>query len=88
MKTLMLAMILLSSYVTGGSIYDFKAPGLLQEVRSIFQILKGKKILIRNPASKCGVFPHLDAVLTIRIFLPLKSEKLIVPPVSPGALKS
>src|SRR5437762_12053220 len=36
----------------------------------------------------CGVLPHIEAVFTIMIFLTLKSAKLIVPPVRPGALKS
>jgi hypothetical protein len=41
MKTLMLAMIL-SATLTGGSIYDFKAPDL-PGAPSIFQTLRAKK---------------------------------------------
>ena len=56
MKTLMLAMIL-SATLTGGSIYDFKAPGLTGGTIN-FSDFKGKKILIVNTASKCGNTPQ------------------------------
>ena len=58
MKTLMLAMIL-SATLTGGSIYDFKAPGLTGGTIN-FSDFKGKKILIVNTASKCGNTPQYD----------------------------
>src|SRR6201989_631399 len=56
MKTLILAMIL-SATLTGGSIYDFKAPGLTGGTID-FSKFKGKKILIVNTASKCGNTPQ------------------------------
>src|SRR5215467_11326494 len=56
MKTLMLAMIL-SATLTGGSIYDFKAPGLTGGTIN-FSDFKGKKILIVNTASMCGNTPQ------------------------------
>jgi len=56
MKTLMLAMIL-SATLTGGSIYDFKAPGLTGGTIN-FSDFKGKKILIVNTASQCGNTPQ------------------------------
>jgi len=56
MKTLMLAMIL-SATLTGGSIYDFKAPGLSGGTIN-FSDFKGKKILIVNTASMCGNTPQ------------------------------
>src|SRR5215212_4983621 len=56
MKTLLLTMIL-SIALTGGSIYDFKVPGL--EGNDIdFSQYKGKKIMIVNTASKCGNTPQ------------------------------
>jgi glutathione peroxidase len=58
MKTLMLAMIL-SVTLTGGSIYDFKAPGLTGGTIN-FSDFKGKKILIVNTASKCGNTPQYE----------------------------
>jgi glutathione peroxidase len=54
----MLAMIL-SATLTGGSIYDFKAPGLTGGTIN-FSDFKGKKILIVNTASKCGNTPQYD----------------------------
>lgn len=56
MKTLFLAMIL-SATLTGGSIYDFKAPGLSGGTIN-FADFKGKKIMIVNTASMCGNTPQ------------------------------
>src|SRR5215475_10835292 len=56
MKTLMPAMIL-SATLTGGSIYDFKAPGLTGGTIN-FADFKGKKIMIVNTASMCGNTPQ------------------------------
>src|SRR6201981_4049357 len=56
MKTLVLAVIL-SATLTGGSIYDFKAPGLTGGTIN-FSEFKGKKILIVNTASQCGNTPQ------------------------------
>ncbi|HEX2532746.1 MAG TPA: glutathione peroxidase [Chitinophagaceae bacterium] len=58
MKTLLLAMIL-SVALSGASIYDFKVTGL--EGNTIdFSAYKGKKILIVNTASKCGLTPQYE----------------------------
>jgi glutathione peroxidase len=55
MKTLLLSLIL-SATLTGGSIYDFKVPGLDGEID--FSQFKGKKIMIVNTASMCGNTPQ------------------------------
>jgi glutathione peroxidase len=55
MKTLFFAMILATT-LTGGSIYDFKVPGLDGEID--FSQYKGKKIMIVNTASMCGNTPQ------------------------------
>ncbi|MCR6719419.1 MAG: glutathione peroxidase [Chitinophagaceae bacterium] len=56
MKTLLITLIL-STMLTGGSIYDFKVPGL--EGGTInFADFKGKKIMVVNTASKCGLTPQ------------------------------
>lgn len=58
MKALLLTA-LLSTLLTGGSIYDFKVPGL--EGGTIdFSQFKGKKILVVNTASKCGLTPQYE----------------------------
>src|SRR6267154_4984626 len=49
MKTLMLSLILAAT-LTGGSIYDFKVPGL-DGTNIDFSKYKGKKIMIVNTAS-------------------------------------
>ncbi len=56
MKTLMLALIL-SATLTGGSIYDFKVPGL-DGTDIDFANYKGRKIMIVNTASMCGNTPQ------------------------------
>ena len=56
MKTLLLTMIL-SATLTGGTIYDFKVPGL-DGTDIDFSQFKGKKIMIVNTASKCGNTPQ------------------------------
>src|SRR6195256_4124577 len=56
MKTLLLSMIL-SLALTGGSIYDFKVPGL-DGTNIDFSKYKGKKIMIVNTASMCGNTPQ------------------------------
>lgn len=55
MKALFFAMILATT-LTGGSIYDFKVPGLDGEID--FSQFKGKKIMIVNTASQCGNTPQ------------------------------
>ena len=56
MKTFLLAVIL-SATLTGGSIYDFKVPGL-DGTDIDFSAYKGKKIMIVNTASECGNTPQ------------------------------
>ena len=56
MKTLIFAL-LLSATLTGGSIYDFKVPGL-DGADIDFSAYKGKKIMIVNTASMCGNTPQ------------------------------
>lgn len=60
MKTLIMTLIL-SATLAGGSIYDFKIPGL--EGGTIdFSQFKGKKIMIVNTASKCGLTPQYNGL--------------------------
>lgn len=49
--------LLLSSLITGSSIYDFKVEGLSGGTIDFSQF-KGKKIMIVNTASKCGNTPQ------------------------------
>lgn len=57
-------MLVASTTLTGGSIYDFKVPGL--EGNEIdFSKYKGKKILIVNTASKCGNTPQYKDLETL-----------------------
>lgn len=62
MKTTFLAMILATT-LTGGSIYDFKVPGLDGEID--FSQYKGKKIMIVNTASQCGNTPQYKDLETL-----------------------
>ncbi|MGQ0740217.1 MAG: glutathione peroxidase [Bacteroidota bacterium] len=55
MKTLFSALILAAA-LTGGSIYDFKVPGLDGEID--FAKYQGKKIMVVNTASQCGNTPQ------------------------------
>ena len=57
MKTLILALILSATFSGGGSIYDFKVPGLTGGTIN-FSDFKGKKIMIVNTASMCGNTPQ------------------------------
>jgi glutathione peroxidase len=63
MKTLLISM-LLATIFTGGSIYDFKVPGL-EGSEIDFSQFKGKKILIVNTASKCGNTPQYKDLETL-----------------------
>lgn len=60
MKTLLVAL-LLSVTLTGASIYDFKVPGL-EGGQIDFSQYKGKKIMIVNTASKCGLTPQYEGL--------------------------
>lgn len=62
MKTLIISMILAAT-LTGGSIYDFKVPGLDGEID--FSQYKGKKIMIVNTASQCGNTPQYKELETL-----------------------
>jgi glutathione peroxidase len=63
MKTLLISM-LVAATLTGGSIYDFKVPGL--DGNEIdFSKYKGKKIMIVNTASKCGNTPQYKDLETL-----------------------
>jgi glutathione peroxidase len=60
MKTLFLSLILAAT-LTGSSIYDFKVKGL--DGKEIdFSAYKGKKIMIVNTASKCGLTPQYEGL--------------------------
>jgi len=59
MKTLLLTLVL--SATLTGSIYDFKVPGLLGNEIDLAQF-KGKKIMIVNTASKCGLTPQYEGL--------------------------
>jgi len=63
MKTLILSLIL-SATLTGGSIYDFKVPGL-DGTDIDFSQFKGKKIMIVNTASMCGNTPQYKDLETL-----------------------
>jgi glutathione peroxidase len=52
MKTLLISLVL-SATLTGGTIYDFKVPGL-EGTDIDFSKFKGQKIMVVNTASKCG----------------------------------
>ncbi|RYY53989.1 MAG: glutathione peroxidase [Chitinophagaceae bacterium] len=56
MKTLIISL-LLSVTLTGAGIYDFKVEGLDGNAID-FSKFKGKKILVVNTASKCGLTPQ------------------------------
>lgn len=59
MKSLLLTLVL--SATLAGGIYDFKVPGL--DGKEIdFSKFKGKKILIVNTASKCGLTPQYEGL--------------------------
>lgn len=58
MKTILLSL-LLTFTLAGSPIYDFKAPGLDGQTID-FSAFKGKKILIVNTASKCGLTPQYE----------------------------
>lgn len=59
MKSFLLTLIL--SATLAGGIYDFKVPGL--DGKEIdFSQFKGKKIMIVNTASKCGLTPQYEGL--------------------------
>ena len=57
----LLFMALLSSLLLSGSIYDFKVEGLDGSTID-FKQFKGKKILIVNTASRCGLTPQYEGL--------------------------
>ncbi len=60
MKSILLTLVL-SVMLTGTSVYDFKVPGL-DGGEINFANFKGKKILIVNTASKCGLTPQYEGL--------------------------
>lgn len=63
MKALVITLIM-STLLTAGSIYDFKVTGL--DGKDIdLSAYKGKKILIVNTASKCGLTPQFEGLETL-----------------------
>jgi glutathione peroxidase len=60
MKTLLMTL-LLSATLTGGSIYDYKMPGLDGTDIDLSKY-KGKKIMIVNTASACGLTPQYEGL--------------------------
>lgn len=74
MKTLFLSLILAVT-LTGGSIYDFKMPGLEGDEIDL-SAYKGKKILIVNTASKCGLTPQFEGLE--KLYSQYKSKLVIL----------
>jgi glutathione peroxidase len=60
MKTFLMTL-LISATLTGGSVYDYKVPGLDGSTID-FSAFKGKKILIVNTASECGLTPQYEGL--------------------------
>ena len=60
MKTLFFSLFIAVA-LTATSIYDFKVPGLLGNEIDLAQF-KGKKIMIVNTASKCGLTPQYEGL--------------------------
>ena len=60
MKTFFLSL-LIAATLTGTSIYDFKVAGLEGNEIDLAQF-KGKKIMIVNTASKCGLTPQYEGL--------------------------
>jgi glutathione peroxidase len=58
MKTLLFSF-LIAAALAATSIYDFKVPGLQENEIDLAQF-KGKKIMIVNTASKCGLTPQYE----------------------------
>lgn len=63
MKTFILSLIL-SICLSGTSIYDFRVPGLDGKEIDL-SVYKGKKIMIVNTASKCGLTPQYEGLETL-----------------------
>lgn len=74
MKSLLLT-ILISATLTGGSVYDYKVPGLDGSTID-FSAFKGKKILIVNTASECGLTPQYEGLE--KLYEKYKSKLVIV----------
>lgn len=60
MKTLFFSF-LIAAVLTATSIYDFKVPGLMGDEIDLSKY-KGKKIMIVNTASKCGLTPQYEGL--------------------------
>ncbi len=74
MKTFLMTLIL-SATLTGSSIYDFKVSGL-DGTDIDLSIYKGKKILIVNTASACGLTPQYEGLE--KLYSQYKNKLVIV----------
>jgi glutathione peroxidase len=74
MKALLLTVILAAT-LTGGSIYDFKVPGL-DGTDIDFSKFRGKKIMIVNTASMCGNTPQYKELEDL--YLKYKDKLVVV----------
>lgn len=71
----LLSIAILSSFIIASSIYEFKVPGL--EGNTIdFSAYKGKKIMIVNTASKCGLTPQYEELQ--QLYTKYKDKLVIV----------
>ncbi len=61
MKTLLLTLFISATLIGGSPIYSYKVDGLMGKSIN-FEEFKGKKILIVNTASKCGLTPQYEGL--------------------------